>query len=176
MDFRFSEDFVKVLEYSRDEAVRTGWHNICPDHIMLGLLRHSDNSACRALESLGVDKALFKEEIDKAVFVNDSIPWEARETVNLSPAASSLLKTAAAESDRCRSNFVEPIHFLLALSQTWGSYSHDWLEEHGISLKLKAFSPSPAKADPPAPDPELMAVAIEKRILEGYTTDNPHVS
>lgn len=185
MDFRFSEDFLKVLEFSRDEALRTGWHNICPDHIMLGILRHSDNAACAALEALGTDLSLFKQSIDEAIFVSDQIPWDERESINLSPSASSLLKTAAAESESCRSNFVEPIHYLLALTRIWGSYSHDWLEDHSITQvsiltvanidKVPVDAP-PAKAEPPAPDPALMAVAIEKRILEGYTTDNPHVS
>ena len=176
MDFRFSEDFLKVLEFSRDEAVRTGWHNICPDHIMLGILRHSDNAACHALEARGIDLSLFKEEIDRAIFVSEQIPWEERGSINLSQAASSLLKSALLESSKCKSNFVEPLHFLLALTHIWGSYSHDWLEEHGIS---PASLPSPAPAVPDnsaAPDPSLMAVAIEKRILEGYTTNNPHVS
>ena len=26
------------------------------------------------------------------------------------------------------------------------------------------------------PDPSLMAAALEKRLREGYTTDNPHLS
>ena len=178
MDFRFSEDFLKVLEFSRDEAVRTGWHNICPDHLMLAIMRHSDNAACRALESLGVDLSLFKEEIDGAIFVSEQIPWDERETINLSPSAASLLKTAAAESESCRSNFVEPLHFLLALTHIWGSYSHDWLEDHAIShnVLIDTVAIETNAPDPAAPDPALMAAAIEKRILEGYTTDNPHVS
>lgn len=186
MDFRFSEDFVKVLEYSRDEALRTGWHNICPDHIMLGILRHADNAACRALESLGVDTALLKEEIDGAVFVNEQIPWEARETVNLSGSASSLLKASLLESSKCRSNYVEPLHFLLALTHVWGSYSHDWMEDHGIGPaavldasgmdKSQYGAPAPAQNEAAAPDPMVLAAAIEKRLLAGYSTDNPIVS
>ena len=179
MDFRFSEDFLKVLEFSRDEALRTGWHNICPDHIMLGILRHSDNGACAALQALGADLALFKQSIDEAIFVLDQIPWDERETINLSPSAASLLKTAATESENCRSNFVEPLHFLLALTHIWGSYSHDWLEDHAISHKtlVDAAGMAPAaQKEAAAPDPSVMAAAIEQRIRDGYSTGNPHVS
>ncbi|MBO4742774.1 MAG: hypothetical protein J5533_03970 [Bacteroidales bacterium] len=182
MDFRFSEDFLKVLEFSRDEAVRTGWHNICPDHLMLAIMRHSDNAACRALESLGVDLSLFKKEIDGAIFVSEQIPWEERDSINLSPSASSLLKNALLESAKCRSNFVEPLHFLLALAHNWGSYSHDWIEDHGITphslLEAAGINgqeyglAQPGQKEAAAPDPSIMAAAIEQRILDGYSTGN----
>ena len=186
MDFRFSEDFIKVLEYSRDEALRTGWHNICPDHIMLGILRHADNGACRALQALGVDTAVLKGEIDGAVFVSEQVPWEAREIVNLSRSASSLLKASVMESSKCRSNYVEPLHFLLALTHVWGSFCHDWMEEHGIvpdailgasGIDKEHYGVvSPSQNEAAAPDPMVLAAAIEQRLREGYSTDNPIVS
>ena len=86
MDFRFSDDFIEVFEISRDEALRTGWHNICPDHIILGILRHRANVACDALEALGISADAFKTALDEALFVDEQIPWEERDSINLSEA------------------------------------------------------------------------------------------
>ena len=219
MDFRFSDVFFKVLEFSRDEAVRTGWRNISADHIMLAVLRHSGNGACRALEACGVDSTAFKVSIDEAVFCAEQVPWEERETVNLSDGAQSMLQHAALEAARCGDALVEPLHFLLAISRIAGCYSHDYLDDCGVSLRnlveasghdwsqygispsamsndhsalsgapsvmpsdpsviLSGSEGSPVMPDPIGhlPDPSLLAAALEKRLREGYTTDNPHLS
>ncbi len=225
MELRFSDVFLKVLEFSRDEAVRTGWHNVCPDHIMLGILRHSDNDACRAMEALGVDTALFKECIDEAVFCADQVPWDERDSVFPSESAHSMLQHAALEAARCKAFAIEPLHYLLAVCRVSGCYSHDWLADNCIQLRtlveaagiewsqyglapashpetvgcqLESPGCHPENSDchpensgchpensgchpersegSPAPDPKLLAEAIEQRLREGYTTDNPLTS
>ena len=187
MDFSFSDVFLKVLEFSRDEAVRTGWRNVCPDHIMLGILRHSDNDACHTLEALGVDLALFKEQIDEAIFANDTVPWEERENVLPCDSAQSLLQHTAVEAARCKADEITPLHFLLACCRISGCYSHDWLADNGVDLRplveaagipwpQYGLAPSVPSEKTSVPDPDLMAAAIEKRLREGYTTDNPLAS
>ena len=186
MDFRFSDDFIEVFDISRDEALRTGWHNICPDHIILGILRHRTNGACDALEALGLSADAFKTALDEALFVDEQIPWEERDSINLSESAMSLLQVATLEARRCKAGTTAPLHYFLAAIRTFGSYSHDWFADNGITLRglVEAsglpwrdygLAPAPAK-EPSGPDPELMAAAIEKRLREGYTTDNPLVS
>ena len=186
MELRFSDDFLKVLEFSRDEAVRTGWRNVCPDHIMLGILRHSGNVACRALEALGVDLTAFKEQIDEAVFADDPVPWDERESVLPSDSARSMIQHASLEAARCKSDEIAPLHFLLACCRISGCYSHDWLADNGVELRplveaagieWSQYGLAPAvKKEAAAPDPQILAAAIEQRIREGYTTENPLTS
>lgn len=207
MELSFSDVFLKVLGFSRDEAVRTGWRNISADHVMLAILRHGDNDACRTLEALGADLAAFKCSIDEAVFVDEALPWEERDSVHFCESALSLLQHASLEALRCRAANVGPLHFLLAVSRMSGSYSHDWLDDRGLSLRdlveasglaWERYGLAPAKdadgmpSDPSVmlsdsetsapdqaghiPDPVLLAEAIERRLREGYTTDNPLVS
>lgn len=188
MELRFSEEFLKVLEFSRDEAVRTGWRNVGPDHIMLGILRHTDNAACRALEVLGVDTAYFKECIDEAVFCPAQVPWEERDSVLPCESAQSMLRQASLEAARCRADGIGPLHFLLACCRISGCYSHDWLYDNGIQLRplveaagiewsrygfrQSAGTIGQSEDNPSFPDPMAMAAAIERRLLEGYATDN----
>ena len=192
MDFHFSDELVQVLEFSRDEALRTGWHNICPDHIMLGLLRHYDNAAYRSLEALGLDPALLKAAIDEAIFVSEQIPWEERESIHLSESSLSLLQAASLEAARCGSPITDSIHFLFAICRMSGSYTHDALCDGGVSLRALVEAsglewaryglktPPDVRPDAPTtghiPDPAIMAAAIEQRLLDGYTPDNPIVS
>ena len=136
MEFCFSEDFLKILEFSRDEALRTGWHNIGVEHIMLGILRQADNDAYRTLEAAGVCIADFKTRIDEAVFVGDEqIPWSERESIHLRESTCSVLQLAALEMMRCHAPELTPLHFLLAVIRSSGSYCSDYLNDCGISLR-----------------------------------------
>ena len=188
MELRFSDDFLKVLELSRDEALRTGWYNITADHIMLGVLRMESSPACMALEALGADPCMFKEYLDESLFCPGQIPWEERDSIHPGEGAVSMLQHAALEARRCGSPAVEPMHYVLAICRMSGSYSHDWMDANGVTLRALVEASglewshyglnaqSDPDNDPPAPEPELLAAAIERRLREGYTTSNPHVS
>ena len=187
MELRFSDEFLKALELSRSEALRTGWHNIRPDHITLGILRLDGSFACEVLDRAGACREAFKERLDERLFHPEQIPWEDRESIQPCENAVTMLQHAALEARRCGTPVIEPLHFLLACRRVPGSCSHDWLEEQGIRLRALVeaagldwdsygLAPSAAENEAAAPDPSIMAAAIEKRLREGYTTGNPHVS
>ncbi len=186
MQYCFSDDFLKILESSLDEAIRTGWHNICPDHIMLAILRHSDNDACRALRDAGLDPSFLKSRIDDSIFVPEQIPWSEREKLNFCESARSMLSHASVEAARCHSAKITPLHYLLAVCRMAGCYSHDILDEEraGLPELLKAagiegYGLAPAAAEQEksaAPDPQVLAAEIEKRIREGYSVNSPITS
>ena len=67
MEIRFSQEMLTILGYARDEAMRTGSYGIGADHVMLALIRHRDNDACRALDACGVEVDLLKRDIDERV-------------------------------------------------------------------------------------------------------------
>ena len=189
MDLRFSEVFLKVLEFSRDEALRTGWHSVCPDHIVLGIMRHATCAECTVLERSGVSLAEMKSKLDGAIFAEEQVAWEDRDSVQLSDGSRTLIQNASLEALKCGAAAIEPLHFLLAVCRLPGSFTHDFLESRGITPRTLVEasglpwdrygldkSPSPVMPAPGTPDPALMAAAIEQRLREGYTTDNPHIS
>ena len=135
MEMRFSDVFLKALEFSRDEAVRTGWHNISADHIMLGILRLEQDSVFEVLGCVGVSSDEFKSCLDDAVFVEEAVSWDERDSVVLSDGARSFLDHACLEARRCGSSLIEPLHFLLAACRVAGPYCHDFLDERGVTLR-----------------------------------------
>ena len=46
MDINYTDKLNKVLQYSKEEAIRLQNDFIGPEHIMLGILRDGDNKAC----------------------------------------------------------------------------------------------------------------------------------
>ena len=55
MEMKISDELNLIVRYAREEAMRTGSYGIGTDHLVLGILRHADNNACRALRGLGAD-------------------------------------------------------------------------------------------------------------------------
>ena len=192
METSFSEDFFTVLEFSRNEALRTGWHNISPDHIMLAVLRHKENPACYALERCGVCTDEFKASLDDALFVDEQIPWSERESINFCESALSMLRHASVEAMRCHAGMLDSFHFLLAVCRIEGSCSHDYLKAHGIQLRTLVESTglkweNYGLLQPALPDSGLqetpeklsdstrlstLASAFEERLRSGYTPDD----
>ena len=55
MQLQVSEELNLVIKYAREEAMRTGSYGIGPDHLFLGIIRHEENLAFKALQNLGVE-------------------------------------------------------------------------------------------------------------------------
>lgn len=132
MIIKFSEILLTIAEYARQEAVRTGWRGIGADHLMLGLLRHSANDACRILTKLGVDRKDMKKFIDSRIFQEDPIPFNDAENIELTKAARGVLSMSAFEALKLGSEEVLPADLLLALSRTRDNASSEYLRANGI--------------------------------------------
>ena len=146
MQVKFSDDFNKVMEYSRCEAARTGSYGINVDHLMLGLLRHGDNDAVRTLTGLGVDTGSLKEFIDSRIFREKAVPWSMADGIKATRGAQSVLNMAAFEALKTGIHEITPVHLLLAISRTSGNASTEYLASRGIGSreiieKLRITSP-----------------------------------
>ena len=115
MEIKFSTELLTILSYARDEAMRTGHYGIGADHLVLGLLRHRDNDACRALAACSIDADALKEAIDSRVFTDRAIPWQDQSLVRPTRGAAALLSAAAYEALKYGQNRILSSHFLLAL-------------------------------------------------------------
>lgn len=133
MEMRISEELNTIVKYAREEAMRTGSYGIGTDHLMLGVLRHADNIACRALTGLGIDTEEMKKFIDLHIFRQGTIPYSDIDQVVLSRSAQSILNLTILEATRLRSTETDSLHLLLAISRSSENYSHALLRDKGLT-------------------------------------------
>ena len=132
MEIKFSTDLQTILCYARDEAMRTGSYAIGADHIVLGMLRHRDNDACRMLAACGVDPDAFKAAIDAQVFAEQPVPWQEQGRIRPTRTAAALLGGAAYEALKQGLHEISVSHLLLALSRHEKSAAADLLRSRQL--------------------------------------------
>jgi ATP-dependent Clp protease ATP-binding subunit ClpC len=132
MEIKFSPELLCILNYARDEAMRTGSYGIGADHIMLALLRHADNNACRALAACGIASDGLKEAIDRKIFSERAVPWQDRAMVRPTRAAAAQLSAAAYEALKYGQHEILSSHFLLALVRSASGAAADLLRSRGL--------------------------------------------
>lgn len=133
MEIKFSQEMLAILNYARDEAMRTGSYGIGADHVVLGVLRHGDNNACRALSACGIDAGSLKDAIDTRIFSDQAVPWQDLPRVRPTRAAAALLNGSAYEALKHGQHEIRSSHFLLALLRSKGNVSVDILQHLGLS-------------------------------------------
>jgi ATP-dependent Clp protease ATP-binding subunit ClpC len=132
MEISISDELNSIINYSREEAMRTGSYGIAPDHLFLGILRHKENSAADALIGTGTDTEELKQFIDSKVFTNEHIPYSDIDQVSFSRGAQNVLSFTLLEATKLRSRQASAVHLLLALMRAGGSYGFSYLKDMGI--------------------------------------------
>lgn len=87
--------FINILEYSKEEAIRTGWHFITPDHLILGILRHRDNAACDFFKEHGINLDWLKTRISSEIALDTIIPEDEWNDVGISPELKKVLDASS---------------------------------------------------------------------------------
>ena len=133
MEIKISKELNIIMNFARDEAMRTGSYGISPDHLLLGLIRHKDNEAAGTLTGLGIDLEAMKQAIDGNIRTEKYIPFSEFEKVSLSRGAYNTLSMSILEATKSMSDIVRPEHLLLALlKNTAGGFGITWLLDKGI--------------------------------------------
>lgn len=158
MQVKISEELYTVLQYAREESMRTGCIAISADHLMLGILRHRDNVACAVLEDLGLDLQELKKYVEKRLFKEQSIPYSAADTLTVARSAQNAINMSAFESIKAGAEEVVSVHMLLALSRAGGIASSEYFTSAGITTVkildcLKTRGISTPKDVPSVPEP-----------------------
>lgn len=135
MEIGISDELNSIINYSREEAVRTGSYGIAPDHLFLGILRHRENTASDALRGLGTDLEEMKQFIDGRIFTNEHIPYSGIDKVTFSRGAQNVLSLTILEATKIRSAKASSQHLLLALCRNSSSYGFTYLNDTGLSYR-----------------------------------------
>lgn len=132
MEIRISDELNAIVNYSREEAMRTGSYGISPDHLLLGIIRHRENTAADVLKGLDTDISELKRFIDSKIFTNEHIPYSEIENVTFSRGAQNVLSITVLEATRLDCSEASSQHLLLALCRNTGGYGQSYLRDTGI--------------------------------------------
>ena len=132
MEISISDELNSIINFSREEAMRTGSFGIAPDHLFLGILRHRENTAVDALRGAMIDIEEMKQFIDEKIFTNEHIPYSEIDKVSFSRGAQNALSFTILEATKLRSAQASSQHLLLALCKVGSSYGSTYLHDQGI--------------------------------------------
>ena len=116
--------------------MRTGSYGIAPDHLILGLLRHKENSAVDALRGLGIDMEELKQFIDSHIFTNEHIPYSEIDNITFSRGVQNVLSFTILEATKLRNRQAGVEHLLLALCRAGDSYGVTYLRDLGVDYGM----------------------------------------
>ena len=136
MEITISDQLHSVINYSREEAMRTGCYGIAPDHLFLGLLRHKENSAVDALRGLGTDVEELKQFIDSHIFTNEHIPYSEIDNITFSRGTQNVLSFTILEATKLKNRQAGVEHLLLALCRAGDSYGATYLRDLGVDYGM----------------------------------------
>ena len=131
MEISISDELNSIINFSREEAMRTGSYGIAPDHLYLGILRHRENTAVDTLRGLGTDIDEMKEFIDSRIFTNEHIPYSEIDKVSFSRGAQNILSITILEATKVHCRNASSQHLLLALCRQGDSYGSTYLRDLG---------------------------------------------
>ena len=136
MEIGISDALNSIINYSREEAMRTGSYGIAPDHLFLGILRHKENSAADALIGTGINNEELKQFIDSRIFTNEHIPYSDIDKVSFSRGTQNVLSFTILEATKLKSRTAAPQHLLLALMRAGGSYGYSYINDMGVDYGM----------------------------------------
>jgi len=132
---KISEEFDTIVGFAREEAMRTGSYSIEADHLFLGLLRHGENSAVKALKQNGIDTNDCKTEIDSLIFHEHSVPYASEDDIRLGREGSNIVSLAIADAIAEGAAEAGALHILRAICKQENCRSGEYLRRRGLNSR-----------------------------------------
>lgn len=137
MNGMFTDRVKKVLQLSREEAVRLTNDYVGTEHLLLGLIREGEGVAIAVLKNLGADLEELSRTIEKAIHSSGGM-LTIGQMLPFTPRAKKVLEVAAQEARAMGHKYVGTEHLLLALIKDTESASANSLAAAGMDYdKIK---------------------------------------
>lgn len=132
MDNQFSKQVMKVLIYSKEEAIRLYNDYIGPEHLLLGIIRDGNNKAVDLIrENLPVDIKELKSRVEEKL-LSANTSSTASLDITLDEKSSSIMKLSILESRLTKSDEPDVEHILLAIARQKNNYAAQILSDYNL--------------------------------------------
>lgn len=184
MEMRISDELNDIVKYSREEAMRTGHYGIGVDHLMLGIIRHAENDACRTLRGLGIDIEEMKGHIDGIISRESMVPYSEIDSIVFTRGAQNVFSLTLLEATRHGRTQAGAADLLLGLCRAKDHVCIEYLRSRELGYpSILAFMKDNGmlngnedgggdeSRDGSAPQEEEMAPAAPKESIEDFGLD-----
>ncbi len=114
MNGMFTNRVKKILQYSREEAIRLKNDYVGTEHLLLGLLKEGEGVAIAVLKNLDIDIEKLLKDIEKSITSSGGM-LALGQLLPFTPRAKKVLESAAQEARELGHRYVGTEHLLLAL-------------------------------------------------------------
>ena len=132
MEAKFSPRVKDVITFSREEAIRLGNDFISVEHILLGIIRQGDGTACKLLKSFNLDLEKIKLELELGLKRNTPLNLDQNVNIPLVKQSEKVLKKSFLEAKLFKSANIGTEHLLLAILREEDCVATSVLNKYGI--------------------------------------------
>ncbi len=133
---KFSPKVKKIIQLSREEAIRLGHDFIGTEHFLLGLLHERDSLAVKVLDSLEVDLDELKRKIEKThVARHEEETGYNYGSIPLNKHAEKVLKVTSLEAKVYKSDEIRPEHLMLSILKHEDNLAHKILSDFNVDYE-----------------------------------------
>ena len=146
MTTSFSPDTFNILNFSKEEASRLHCGSVSPLHLLLGIIRHTDNKASQLLAYYLPDGiTALKSQLEQTARQHQVLISPTPADMNFDTQANRIMRLCKLEASLMKSESIEPIHVLLAILKANDNEASDILQRMNITYE-KVQMPSKGNA------------------------------
>ena len=136
MEDNFSTNIKDVIGFSRDEAIRLSNNYIGTEHFILGIIKLKNAGAVNILNTLGIEVANLKEDIENFATKNSTININTtKDQIQLKKEAEKALKTTFLEARVFNSSMIGTTHLLLCILRNSADKTTKFLNNYDITYE-----------------------------------------
>ncbi len=165
----YSENLKKVLERSKESAIRLGNREVTPDHLLLGLINTEEGKAFRLLQATGVDIDKTRRTLEKRNFRTGSEITDP----HYDKQSERILRILELEARSYKAEMPHTEHLLLALLRERVNKAAAWLsEQYNLTYEaLEKQEPKPKPQQQPKAGADFSSDLEENRDGEGESKE-----
>ena len=134
MTTNFSLETFNILNFSKEEASRLHCGSVSPLHLLLGILRHTDNKAKQLLAYYLPDgMTTLKSQLEQTARQHQVLISPTPADMNFDTQANRIMRLCRLEASLMKSDSIEPIHVLLAILKANDNEASDILQRLDIT-------------------------------------------
>ena len=134
MTKNFSPETFNILNFSKEEASRLHCGSVSPLHLLLGILRHTDNKARQLLAYYLPDGiTTLKSQLELTARQHQVLISPTPADMNFDTQANRIMRLCKLEASLMKSESIEPLHVLLAILKANDNEASDILQRLDIT-------------------------------------------